>query len=60
MLVLYDSKEEKYLALDGKKPRLVVEKEQAWRFEDKDINEAWHMAYKAAWLGVAQCYVYKE
>ncbi|EGP5709217.1 hypothetical protein ACNG34_002684 [Enterococcus faecium] len=60
---LFDSRQNKYLArLENSKEGyfLTHEKEKAYRFSEDEIDLAWHTAYKCAWLGIGQFFVYGE
>lgn len=58
--VLFDLKQNKFFAQieDSKKGfYLTCEYEFAYRFSEEEIELAWHMAYKCAWLGLGKFYV---
>lgn len=60
---LFDSRQNKYLGrLENSKEDyfLTHEKEKAYCFSEDKIDLAWHIAYKSAWLGIGQFYVYGE
>ncbi|STY44209.1 Uncharacterised protein [Listeria grayi] len=60
-LVLYDSKQEKYLkkpAPGSRLPDLTSELKEAWQFKSREIKKAWRIAYKAAWLDLGKFFVF--
>ncbi|MHC5250484.1 hypothetical protein [Enterococcus sp. LJL90] len=60
-LVLYDSGQRKYLGeqlKDGEPPLLVTRIEDAWQFPLSKADEAWYLAYKAAWCDMGKFFVH--
>lgn len=59
-LILYDSEQELYLMKpnSGKQPGTTKDKNVAWQIPEQEIDYAWQMAHKAAWLGIGIFFVH--
>ena len=59
-LVLYDSQKKVYLAkpIPENPPVTTSDENKAWRISEQEIEHAWHIAYKSAWLGIGFFYVH--
>ncbi|MGJ8730941.1 hypothetical protein ACRW9N_10780 [Listeria aquatica] len=59
--VLWDATQAKYLKKpnsDQSFPTVTDQIQEAWTFCDREIQKAWRIAYKAAWLGIGQFFFY--
>lgn len=61
VLVLFDSSTNRYLGRNQSndyEPVFVDREEEAYQFSEKEIEKAWLTAYKLAWKGHGQFFVY--
>lgn len=58
--VLYDRKNERYFmeTKSEEQPQFTKDLEQARYFSVDEVSDAWHIAYKLAWLDCGKFYVY--
>lgn len=59
-LILYDSEKEVYLVKPSPEnpPITTSDKNKAWRISEQEIEYAWQIAYKVAWLGIGTFFVH--